>query len=569
MIQFKLSRKKIISIGVCCVLLFVSIFLRTYRLIDVPGRLTIDEMSIGYNVYSLIKTGKDEWGKSWPIIFRAFGDYKLPVYLYGTLPFVWVFGMNTLSIRAFSVLAGCIFVFLIGFLTQQLSRKLELGYIAAGIAALSPWPVFISRIGLESNVGLMLFCAALISLTAMFEKKSIKAAYVTGILFGLSWYTYIAFRFITGLSTVLLLLLSLRNKSLLPYITRLIISFGLLLAPLIPHIIDFSGQARFQQVSLFTDPGYVAEVNEDRSFCFLQQKPFLAQICPLLFNKPLSWLTAFTSNYVQLFSPSYLFTDGGELEYLNVPGFGAFIVVWLPFYVVGMWWWWRQNKILYRILGGIWLISAIPSALAGPAHPVRASASIPFVVLAIVFGVHEVWQKINTLSWRWWSGWILGGIIFILSARYFLNYFYVYPAQFDSAAYPLPVELGKYLAQVAPQYKKIYFGPIGGGLHMFTAYYLHYSPQDYQHDVVWPGPDKIGFTHPHVLGKFEFDTKTINDVFASSESGILYIDSKPNVHLATKTFYNFSGVHPQAMVYDVDAIKAYEKLHPELYPPVK
>ena len=376
-------------------IVLVGLGLRTFRLTDVPGRLTIDEMSIGYNVFSLIQTGKDEWGTSWPMIFRAFGDYKLPAYLYGTLPFVWLGGINTISIRALSVLAGLTLIILVGLLIQKLTKNRVLGYVGAGVMAISPWPVFISRIALESNVGLMIFCTTIISLMTMFERKSKKAAFVTGMVCALSWYTYIAFRFITGAGIFFLLLLLLKNKEWRPYITRLVLGFCLCLLPLLPHIVDFSGQARFQQVSLFSDQGFVSEVNEDRSFCYLQNTSILPKICSMFFNKPFSWFTAFTSNYIQLFSPTFLFTRGSEFEHMSVPGFGMFMVVWLPFYLVGIWWWCCNNKLLYRLLGGLWLLSAIPSALAGNAHPVRASAVIPFVVVAIVFGLNVVWIQIT------------------------------------------------------------------------------------------------------------------------------------------------------------------------------
>src|SRR5258706_11914127 len=51
-----------------------------------PPALNWDEVSHGYNAYSLLKTGRDEWGVAMPTIFRAFGDYKLPVYVYLTIP---------------------------------------------------------------------------------------------------------------------------------------------------------------------------------------------------------------------------------------------------------------------------------------------------------------------------------------------------------------------------------------------------------------------------------------------------------------------------------------------------
>ena len=45
------------------IILGLALFLRVFMLDFVPARLTVDEMSIGYNAYSILETGKDEWGK--------------------------------------------------------------------------------------------------------------------------------------------------------------------------------------------------------------------------------------------------------------------------------------------------------------------------------------------------------------------------------------------------------------------------------------------------------------------------------------------------------------------------
>ena len=57
-------------------ILTLATFLRLYRLKDNPAGFFCDEASIGYNAYSILTTGKDEWGQPWPLFFRAFGEYK-------------------------------------------------------------------------------------------------------------------------------------------------------------------------------------------------------------------------------------------------------------------------------------------------------------------------------------------------------------------------------------------------------------------------------------------------------------------------------------------------------------
>src|SRR5690606_11438764 len=122
---------------------------------------------------SILKTGKDEWGVTFPLIFRAFGDYKLPLYIYLTVIPVALFGLNAISVRLVSVLAGTLAIPGIYLLTRQLfpnvalnfkfkkrSVSLSLPFLTAFFLSLLPWHLFISRPALEANLGLTLFLFA-------------------------------------------------------------------------------------------------------------------------------------------------------------------------------------------------------------------------------------------------------------------------------------------------------------------------------------------------------------------------------------------------------------------------
>ena len=81
----------------------LAFVLRFVQLDSLPPSLNWDEVSHGYNAYSILKTGKDEWGKFLPIIFRAYGDYKLPLYIYITAFSEFIFGLNEFAVRLPSV----------------------------------------------------------------------------------------------------------------------------------------------------------------------------------------------------------------------------------------------------------------------------------------------------------------------------------------------------------------------------------------------------------------------------------------------------------------------------------
>src|SRR3972149_5222797 len=125
------------------VVIVLAAVLRLYNLSGVPPGINRDEASIGYTAASLIQTGRDEYGRVWPLSFESFGDWKLPLYIYSTIPFVKLFGLNELAVRLPSALAGMLTIFFAYFLVSELFRgnKYASRYaeISALFLAISPW----------------------------------------------------------------------------------------------------------------------------------------------------------------------------------------------------------------------------------------------------------------------------------------------------------------------------------------------------------------------------------------------------------------------------------------------
>ena len=110
-----------IPIGILILILALGLILRISHLSDNPAGFFCDEASIGYNAYSILTTGKDEHGVPFPIFFKAFGEYKSPIEIYSTVPFVGIFGLNELSTRLPSALYGFITIIIMYFLGKQIS----------------------------------------------------------------------------------------------------------------------------------------------------------------------------------------------------------------------------------------------------------------------------------------------------------------------------------------------------------------------------------------------------------------------------------------------------------------
>src|SRR4030042_5629595 len=94
-----------------------------YKLHEVPPGINLDEVAIGYNAYSILKTGRDEYGARLPIFFRSHDDYKPPLYIYLAVPSIALFCLNEIGVRFPSMLFGTLSVFMIYFLVVEIASE--------------------------------------------------------------------------------------------------------------------------------------------------------------------------------------------------------------------------------------------------------------------------------------------------------------------------------------------------------------------------------------------------------------------------------------------------------------
>ena len=109
--------KKFIPYILLGLIILIAIATRFYKLGEIPKGFYVDEAGQGYSAYSILKTGKDEFGKSFPIVFRSLTDFKTPVYIYLIVPLIPIFGLTPFTVRfpsfIFSILSIPILFFLI------------------------------------------------------------------------------------------------------------------------------------------------------------------------------------------------------------------------------------------------------------------------------------------------------------------------------------------------------------------------------------------------------------------------------------------------------------------------
>lgn len=149
-------KTKYLSIIFLGVIIVVASILRLWRLGNVPPSLTPDEAALGYNAYSILKTGRDEYGALLPIIFKSFGDYKPGLYVYTAIPPILIFGLTEFATRFPSALAGIAAVYLIYLIIKEIWKSDRLALLGSFLLAINPWHIYFSRGAWEINLSLTL-----------------------------------------------------------------------------------------------------------------------------------------------------------------------------------------------------------------------------------------------------------------------------------------------------------------------------------------------------------------------------------------------------------------------------
>jgi 4-amino-4-deoxy-L-arabinose transferase-like glycosyltransferase len=200
LLSLDLMRNKIIIITI----FLLGAILRLWQLDQLPPSLTWDEAAIGYNAYSILKTGKDEHGVFMPIIFKSFGDYKPGLYVYLTVPVVAVFGLNEFAVRLPSVMFGILGILSIYLLANKLFPQtclkfkrftINLGEIAAFALAVNPWHLHFSRGAWEVNVFITLLSLSIYFLISSLTQTKLLA--ISLVLAALTLFTYQAAKMLT------------------------------------------------------------------------------------------------------------------------------------------------------------------------------------------------------------------------------------------------------------------------------------------------------------------------------------------------------------------------------------
>lgn len=456
----------------------LGFFLRFNQVTQNPPSLNWDEVSIGYNAYSILNTGRDEWNEFLPIHFKSYGEYKLPVQIYASVPGIAIFGLNDFGVRITSVVYGTLTVFLMFFLGRSLLGSALAGLISAFLLAISPWHIHLTRGSFESSLSVLWLVLGAWFLVKGFKDQ--KWWFWSILPFVLAIYTYNSARIFTPIFLLFCFLVYFRD-----FIKQkrvLIFSFlaiTILTVPVVMFVLSGAGSARYKLVSVTNDPGLILRINEQRGRSTLPEP-----VARLIHNKYLYVASVYVENYLAHFTPEFLFFKGAPHKQHHVQGIGELYLFQAPFLLLGIWFI-IKNKLKFRWLIIGWLLLAfIPVSVTNDSipHALRTLIAVPTYQFLTAYGLFVIYLWLRKQSRSLQKICYLAGIlVLVASLNFYLdNYYHVYPKLYSRDWQYGNKQVVGYLAQHQDQYDKIVFSRHYGEPHMFTLFYLSYNPAKFQ-----------------------------------------------------------------------------------------
>lgn len=412
--------KNILAIAL---IFLAGIIVRFYLLGAVPNGLTTDEADIGYNAYSIIKTGKDVYGRPYPLYFQSFNDYKAGLPNYSQIPFVYLFGPTDISVRLLPAILGSFIPLLIFWLTRLMyPRYRPLPFAAMTLSALAPWQIAISRIEPGFTFSLFLYLLVFINFYLAIN-KNIRYLIVAALFMAISFYAYYASIIYAPLIAIFLFFIY--RAVLTKNIKTVLLAILVFLTVSSAALINFSssqGRTRLNSINIFTAdvtlPTSIQEIQYDTA----AKNPLAA----LMHNRRIVYVNAFLDNYFDFYNLDYLFVNSARVRYFYTNYTGLFYLLELVFVLFGLGVMISRRLKSDLFLLGLMLIGPIPGAIVqGAAYPHRALLFLFALQIISAIGLTAFYQHFKHKL----VGKMAIGVVFalyLLSVAFFLHQYFIH-----------------------------------------------------------------------------------------------------------------------------------------------
>lgn len=390
-----MKNKKLLAI------FLLALLLRIFRLGAIPQGFHADEARVGWNAYSILKTGDDDKGNRFALYYNTFGDYRPTGIFYATIPSVLIFGRNEFAVRLPSALIGALTVFPLYYLSLLITKNRKIALISSLILAILPWHIATSR----STSEVVISCFLILSSLVLLADKKVRLAFL---FLATSFFFYHSARGVGPLITLSWIIFLRQNSK------KVLIGFALTTLLAISLLLSRGGQARFNQVKLSSP-------------------------------SPRNILI----EYFSYLNPNFFLGDTTKPFRYTTPGAGIVSIPIFILFAAGLLVIIKSNQNLVLIL--LFLLGPIPASLTLEDSPNlhRSFFMLPFFAIIAAIGLHY-FLKNRSL--------VVGKIMVVGVALSLFNFFLLYNTSSSTYQYrnPQTKELALYLNEVAKNYDKIY-----------------------------------------------------------------------------------------------------------------
>ncbi len=521
------------------IILALGIYLRFDRLTIIPPSLSHDETAIAYNAYSILKTGKDEYGKPFPLLFRSFDDYKLPGMVYATAPMVAMFGLTELAARLPSAIFGILSIIVMYGLAIELlgtKRRLTIGkrtYDAALLPtlmfAISPWHINFSRQLFESNGSVFWFMLGTYFLLR--SRKNYNELLWAGLAYVMALYFYYSVRLV--IPFVGLLYLISYWKTMKKEMKTTIVIFAVCAAAFLPianEMLSPGGRERISIVSVANDPTYIKR--RDAYVQKMGTNP--STLSKIIYNRRIALIQTVIENYGKNLSPRNLFVTGTGTYGTLYP----FEIILIPLGIIAVFSLSRFSTLVTLV----WLFTAfLPGAFSvNQPNTLRTLIAAPVFSLISGLGIYYALSKVKTYRTKWHLP--LTIVIFLLMILQafpkFHNAYFVDNPRNNALSFGDGYkQMIEYVKAHESEYDRIYVSGYYWRPYIFLLYWGTVNPTTYQQSG---SREKFG---KYVFSSASWDTSGMkfmdpefNFADLPHDGKTLFILSKPEYELHQKQF---------------------------------
>ena len=397
----KVSRNKLLGIflGVVAII-FIALFF-SYRLLEVPSGLTVDEAAFGYNAVLLSETGRDQNGRFLPIFVLSIDgkDWRQPVTQYYLAGLFKVFGASVYGLRFSSVIITIISTILLFFLTSKLLST-RWAIFSSLIFLTTPLVMIQSHMGLD-NIMPIPFTIIWLYRSYLFTKTQKKRYLVLSALsLGINFYTYKAMRAAVPV--------------------WVLVTIGYIL---IYHYKDhwfLTIKKSFKDILVFS----------------LSVFPFFAVIPFLEMKYAGAILGGSSPSFSSIYSVIYPYFSSFDITFMYIMGdltkfhstqqHGMMLLATAPLFFTGLYYAVRRKGFWAFVLIS-YFSAPLLFGLVGSTHRAsRLMMLIPLYSLLVTLGAKQLWENIPKIYYR--SSLILIILLMVINYTDFVNYYwFTYP----------------------------------------------------------------------------------------------------------------------------------------------